>query len=85
METKYCFNTVNGKYCCNRLQCHVLNKMAYGSFNTVNGKYCCNLTMALNRELEDLGFNTVNGKYCCNEKFCGEIVLDEAMFQYRKR
>ena len=34
------FNTVNGKYCCNRIK--YMKEHGLDSFNTVNGKYCCN-------------------------------------------
>ena len=36
-----CFNTVNGKYCCNFTSIQSLCVDTLG-FNTVNGKYCCN-------------------------------------------
>ena len=36
------FNTVNGKYCCNRIINQGGYIMATKCFNTVSGKHCCN-------------------------------------------
>ena len=51
----YSFNTVNGKYCCNKKQ--KLTTSNVNCFNTVNGKYCCNVgdngeTEAINTEFQ---------------------------------
>ena len=39
-----CFNTVNGKYCCNGQLSMNFNYTDKTGFNTVNGKYCCNMS-----------------------------------------
>ena len=61
-----CFNTVNGKHCCNDRRAES-SEMFEEGFNTVNGKYCCNNAAAFDvADLSLMSFNTVNGKYCCN-------------------
>ena len=40
--TANCFNTVNGKYCCNDSKESEASMYYADRFNTVNGKYCCN-------------------------------------------
>ena len=60
-----CFNTVNGKHCCNEL-IHATVAPLISGFNTVNGKHCCNESSILYTFVIVLGFNTVNGKHCCN-------------------
>ena len=61
-----CFNTVNGKYCCNVKEFEEIEEEEV-CFNTVNGKYCCNGYVPTEPcELYFYSFNTVNGKYCCN-------------------
>ena len=41
------FNTVNGKYCCNKLVNGIAHPTTKTGFNTVNGKYCCNFNDAI--------------------------------------
>ena len=82
---KVCFNTVNGKYCCNAKATDVRSFYQL-SFNTVNGKYCCNYKMAGKyRKLARFRFNTVNGKYCCNAETNVRRGDGPIQFQYRKR
>ena len=78
------FNTVNGKYCCNKY-IRIGRKKHGFSFNTVNGKYCCNIDVSSWEKALEYSFNTVNGKYCCNLKEVEDIKDILSMFQYRKR
>ena len=71
-----CFNTVNGKHCCNpKIQKTMLEKKLLLSFNTVNGKYCCNSKRQFRYAYYPPGFNTVNGKYCCNSKIIRVVAI----------
>ena len=72
-----CFNTVNGKSCCNQPKSSK-NEPHYIGFNTVNGKSCCNsLKIVLIFGCLKC-FNTVNGKSCCNENNSGKWLQHKA-------
>ena len=43
VEAQGCFNTVNGKHCCNATTIVATTVWFAQRFNTVNGKHCCNL------------------------------------------
>ena len=45
-----CFNTVNGKHCCNQGDKDVDLCQLMG-FNTVNGKHCCNQIVKVATEM----------------------------------
>ena len=51
-----CFNTVNGKDCCNWVIEYGRPDEIKKGFNTVNGKDCCNMTCDDLRRAKSLSF-----------------------------
>ena len=77
-----CFNTVNGRCCCNQMQMAVSNTIIYLCFNTASGRYnYLSLLFYLlfvqvssvrtsssfcSYAVSHSAAHTVSGRYCCN-------------------
>ena len=91
-----CFNTVNGRYCCNVTEDNICT-CGLGGFNTVNGRCCCFLIFVLpslrsgtwdvrtssslcSSAVSHPSAHTVNGRCCCNYSIDHQTGYDRTSF-----